>query len=63
MLTGKELRLKRLLLLANNAKPWRDHKHWYRQYYCINGSYTKWFLGMAFITEEGLKKLQELIRK
>jgi hypothetical protein len=64
MLTGEELRLKRLLLLANsstNKGRWRDHKGWYSQYYKINGLYTKWCLGMAFLTVLGEEKLKQLM--
>jgi hypothetical protein len=54
------LRKKRLLLLATAPK-W--HKRFYSQY-CVlmRDGFVKWCLGTAFLTEEGKKELDILMR-
>ena len=54
-----DLRLKRLLILASNASG--NHKMFYSQYVKTGAmGYTGWVIGMAYLTEEGMKKLEEL---
>ena len=54
-----DLRLKRLLILASNAGG--NHKRFYSQYVKTGAmGYTGWIFGMAYLTEEGTKKLKEL---
>ena len=54
-----DLRLKRLLILASTANG--DHKRFYSQYVKTGAmGYTGWAIGMAYLTEEGMKKLEEL---
>ena len=54
-----DLRLKRLLILASTAKG--DHKRFYSQYVKTGAmGYTGWAIGMAYLTEKGMKKLEEL---
>ena len=46
-----DLRLKRLL----------NHKRFYSQYLKTGAmGYTGWVIGMAYLTEKGMKKLEEL---
>ena len=53
-----DLRLKRLLILASTANG--DHKRFYSQYVKTSAmGYTGWVIGMAYLTEEGMKKLGE----
>ena len=53
-----DLRLKRLLLLAKYGG---DHKRFYSQYVKTGAmGYTGWVIGMAYLTEKGMKKLGEL---
>ena len=54
-----DLRLKRLLILASNAGG--NHKMFYSQYVKTGAmGYTGWVIGMAYLTEKGMKKLEEL---
>ena len=54
-----DLRLKRLLILASNAGG--NHKRFYSQYVKTGAmGYTGWVIGMAYLTEKGMKKLEEL---
>ena len=54
-----DLRLKRLLILASNAGG--NHKRFYSQYVKTGAmGYTGWVIGMAYLTEKGMKKLGEL---
>lgn len=55
-------RLKRLLYLAHN---FGNCKRFYRQYVKLmneyyNPSLVEWYLGHAYLTEAGVKKLEEL---
>lgn len=56
-----ELREKRLLLLATTPNAW--HKRFYSQYcHLINKGLVRWTLGMAFLTPDGEKRLEELTK-
>ena len=49
-----DLRLKRLLILASTANG--DHKRFYSQYVKTGAmGYTGWVIGMAYLTEKGMK--------
>ena len=54
-----DLRLKRLLILASTVNG--NHKMFYSQYVKTGAmGYTGWVIGMAYLTEKGMKKLGEL---
>ena len=53
-----KLRLKRLLILAENP---RNHKRWFKYYYWLDRwGYVEWAFGHAFITDAGMDVLEEL---
>jgi hypothetical protein len=53
------LRRKRLLLLAQVPNPL--HQRYYSQYCTLLGEgLVMWTMGMAFLTDEGVLKLEEL---
>ena len=57
-----DLRLKRLLILASNAGG--NHKRFYSQYVKTGAmGYTGWVIGMAYLTEKGMKKLEDLMNQ